>query len=279
MSRLLFFLILALMAILVGCRGQKSDAPSPAAADTLSLPAVPDTVADTATVNEPAPPPAADGVFDDFVFNFIRNRKFQRQRVRFPLPVTSGGERKMMQASEWRHDRVFPHEDIYGLLFDSPRAMKKKAYIKKDSVVISVLNAQDVNVKHYIFNKSNGAWMLTALDTKSVREEEGADFMSFLTKFSSDASFRRSHVASSFDLIVCDPDTYESMQGIANASQWDDYAPELPTDKLALITYGGLSRGGNERILQLTSLDGAMSSLITFRKQGGRWVAVKLENN
>ena len=105
------------------------------------------------------------------------------------------------------------------------------------------------------------------------------DFLDFISQFSRSAEYRISHVAPSFDLVVLDPDTYEQVKGNADASQWDDYAPELPTDKLALINYGGLSSTNSERIVQLTSMEEGMSSLITFRKQGGKWKAVKLEND
>lgn len=278
MSRFSFLLLLVAAMLLFACRGKKTDAPAEIK-DTPLVQNVADTLVDTVAVDEPEPPAAADGVFDDFIFNFMRNRGFQRQRVRFPLSVTASGVERTMQASEWRHDRIFSREDMYALLFDSHKAMSKKAYAKQDSAVISVLNLNEESVKNYFFHKERGAWMLTSVVTKRVREEEGGDFMSFLLRFSDDAEFRKSHVAQSFDLSVLDPDTYEPMQGVAEASQWDDYAPELPTDKLALISYGGIKAGGHERILQVTSLEGAMSSIITFRKQGGRWVAVKLENN
>ncbi|MBR1594534.1 MAG: DUF4348 domain-containing protein [Alloprevotella sp.] len=278
MSRLPLFLLPAALVLLSACRGHKTDAPA-APADTPVVETTCDTLTDSIATDEPEPPAAADGVFDDFIFNFMRNRSFQRQRVSFPLPVRDGGTERSLQASEWRHDRIFSKDDVYALLFDSPKAMSKKAYAGQDSAVISVLNLTAESVKHYVFHKERGAWMLTSVSTKAVRDEEGGDFMSFLLRFSASGEFRRSHVAQSFDLVVLDPDTFEPMQGTAEASQWDDYAPELPTDKLALVTHGGVKAGGTERILQVTSLEGAMSSLITFRRQGGRWTAVKLENN
>lgn len=36
--------------------------------------------------SEPEPPVAADGLFDDFVYSFMRNQRFQLERIDFPLP-------------------------------------------------------------------------------------------------------------------------------------------------------------------------------------------------
>lgn len=280
MRRHLFPFLIVTLSLLLGCRGNKTDAPVEVA-DTTKEEVPLDTVQDTvATVDEPAPPAAADGVFADFMFNFMRNRRFQRERVRFPLNITSGGQTRTVQsAGEWKHDRIFAADDVYALAFNDQKSMRKSVIAKQDSVVISLLNFQDSSVRNYSFHKERGAWMLINIETHQVHDEASSDFMDFIMQFAKSADYRRNHVASSFDLVVLDPDTYEHVKGNADASQWDDYAPELPNDKLALINYGGLSSTNSERIVQLTSMEEGMSSLITFRKQGGKWRAVKLEND
>ena len=280
MRRHLFYILVVALFLLLACRGNKTDKPVEVP-DTVKEEVPVDTVQDTvATVDEPAPPAAADGVFGDFMFNFMRNRRFQRERVRFPLNITSGGTTRTVQSSaEWKHDRIFAHDEVYALAFNDAKSMRKSVMAKQDSVVISLLNFQDASVRNYSFHKERGAWMLINIETHGLREEAGSDFLDFISQFSRSAEYRISHVAPSFDLVVLDPDTYEQVKGNADASQWDDYAPELPTDKLALINCGGLSSTNSERIVQLTSMEEGMSSLITFRKQGGKWKAVKLEND
>lgn len=90
-------LLTVLMAVLtivcftsVGCTDKK---PAPAIDSALSDSVIADTQAMDSTeqlIEETPVPKAADELFDDFVFNFAANRKLQKSRIVFPLPVYHG---------------------------------------------------------------------------------------------------------------------------------------------------------------------------------------------
>ena len=66
-----------------------------AEADTLLL--------DEELADEPLPT-SADELFDDFLFLFDHSNRFQRHRVRFPLPVTeANGDRHEIERRQWQH--------------------------------------------------------------------------------------------------------------------------------------------------------------------------------
>lgn len=78
-----YYLMIVASAILMlcACRGEKTET-----AETVSVDSVPDSLAtDSLGADTTEPPVAADGLFDDFMYNFMRNRKFQKKRIKFPL--------------------------------------------------------------------------------------------------------------------------------------------------------------------------------------------------
>ena len=76
----------------VGCKDKKpatlvdSVASDTVVADTQAMDSV------EKLIEETPMPKAADELFDDFLFNFAANRKLQKQRVHFPLPVYRNGK-------------------------------------------------------------------------------------------------------------------------------------------------------------------------------------------
>lgn len=107
MRKSVFFIILACVAMLCTNTGCTDKKPEPA--DSLRNDSfVADTVVDTDTVarivEEMPMPKTADELFDDFFFNFINNKKLQRGRVMFPLPVRTGNHVSYIQRSRWQMD-------------------------------------------------------------------------------------------------------------------------------------------------------------------------------
>ena len=89
---------------------QEQQAPAPKAPTTFteeqedSLLATADTLLlDEELADEPLPT-TADEVFDDFLFLFDHSNRFQRHRVRFPLPVTEAdGDSHEISRRDWQH--------------------------------------------------------------------------------------------------------------------------------------------------------------------------------
>lgn len=60
--------------------------------------------------------------------------------------------------------------------------------------------------------------------------------------------------------------------------QWPDYRPDLPHGTITNICYGHSDTGSDTRILIISSLSGGMNCNLTFRKDSGEWMLVKMEN-
>ena len=270
--------MLFLLALSASCGRNRTAEPQPGVQpDTDSVRT--DTLADSLAQEEPEPPLAADGLFGDFIFNFMRSQRFQRERVRFPLAVRENGAERLLPREEWKHDRLYAKAEVYTMLFDDVKSMGNSKDTAVKRVTVDMLDFKRKSVKQYIFNKERGAWLLTGLDIHPLAQDVNSDFYTFYLRFAGDAAYRRGHVANPFALTITDPDSFEPMKGDADAAQWDDYAPELPRDLMANVNYGQTYAPTGQRVLLVSSVDGAMTSSITFRKRGKNWVAVKLEND
>ncbi len=90
---LIMCVCVAMVAVTTGCTSKKVDADDSINTDSTEADEA-DTVdsVDSATevIAATPMPKAADQLFDDFFFNFIANKKLQRNRVKFPLPVVNG---------------------------------------------------------------------------------------------------------------------------------------------------------------------------------------------
>ena len=52
------------------------------------------------------PPKKADELFDDFVFAFMKNQYFQKQRIDFPLSYTVDDKTTRIRRKDWTFDRM-----------------------------------------------------------------------------------------------------------------------------------------------------------------------------
>ena len=82
---MLVIVVLAIAFSTTACTDKKPEAvDSVAVSDTIDT--VPEDTLVTMIEEQPMPK-AADELFDDFFFNFAGNKKLQRKRIVFPLPV------------------------------------------------------------------------------------------------------------------------------------------------------------------------------------------------
>ena len=78
MKRIVFGLMM--LMFLVACNKMKTSDAEQKTVDTV------DVKKDSlATDSVASPPKAADGLFDDFIYSFMRNPRFQNERIQFPL--------------------------------------------------------------------------------------------------------------------------------------------------------------------------------------------------
>lgn len=268
------FVILLLMA---ACGGNK-----PTQTETLT--ATIDSIQKTDTIDsiheeETPPPAAADGLFDDFSYNFMRNKSFQKQRVKFPLLWNDNGTEKTITEKEWKFTPLYIKRDVYTMIFDSEKTMAHATDTALKNVVVEMINLKTSTVKEYVFEKLRGAWMLTRISTESMAKNANSDFLAFYARFAKDKTYQQQSVSATFGLSVIDGDTEERITGIGEAAQWFSYSPEFPTDEITNVNYGQKYAPAGGRVFVVNSTDGAMSSIVTFAKKRGKWMVTKLENN
>lgn len=225
-----------------------------------------------------APPKKADEFFDDFAFAFMKNRRFQRSRISFPLPYTIDGQTKHIARNAWKFDRMYATHEVYTLIFDSHKGAKmaKDTTVKK--VVVEELNLEHQRVKSYHFERKSGEWRLVALNDQSMEESVNSDFYQFYHRFATDDDFQSTHVAESLKFSTYDEDNFQRIKGTISAAQWKDFAPELPQTQLTNILYGQTYKNSKLRILSISSLSGGMTSTLTFKKKNGEWILTQLDN-
>ena len=128
-------------------------------------------------------PKAADQLFDDFFFNFIANRRLQRARIVFPLPVTRGGKTKMLQKSQWKTEYFFMRQQYYTLIFDNEQQMDNAKSTSLDSVVVEKIYLREGLVDQYAFGHGDGKWRMERINQISFKDNVNASFLNFLQKF------------------------------------------------------------------------------------------------
>ena len=276
----LFFIATGTVLLMGGCK-HRNDVP------TEAIPTVDSSQTDTtATASDSileaqdtiAPPKKADEFFDDFAFAFMKNRRFQRSRISFPLPYTIDGQTKHIARNAWKFDRMYAAHEVYTLIFDSHKGAKmaKDTTVKK--VVVEELNLEHQRVKSYHFERKSGEWRLVALNDQSMEESVNSDFYQFYHRFATDVDFQSTHVAESLKFSTYDEDNFQRIKGTISAAQWKDFAPELPQTQLTNILYGQTYKNSKLRILSISSLSGGMTSTLTFKKKNGEWILTQLDN-
>jgi putative lipoprotein len=276
----LFLAATGTILLMGGCK-HRNDVPTEAVAtaDTSQIDTT--TTENDSIVEEQdtiAPPKKADEFFDDFAFAFMKNRKFQRSRISFPLPYTIDGQLKHISRNAWRFDRMYSAHEVYTLIFDSHKGTKMSKDTSVRNVVVEELNLELQRVKSYRFERKSGEWMLTSLNEQPMEESVNSDFYNFYHHFATDDDFQKTHVAEPIKFSTYDEDNFQRISGTISSAQWKDFAPELPHSQLTNILYGQTYKNSKLRVLSISSLSGGMASSLTFKKKNGEWMLTQIEN-
>lgn len=266
-----------MVAVLAACDGKKEVAPpvEPAVVrDTV------ETVADTLEpeTEEVAPPKSADELFDDFIYGFMTNRRFQKSRVQFPLPFDAGGHRRMLTAAEWRFNPLFAEHETYTVIFSREEDMQMPKSTAVDSVVLEWCELSRGRVRSYFFERGQAGWMLMAVGETPLAANENGDFLAFYQRFATDSLYQRSHVADPVEFRTYDSETFEEISGVVDVDQWFAFRPDLPRDVITNLRYGQPYAGSDCRIVVINGLSSSLSCNLTFKRWGTTWRLVAFQN-
>ena len=274
------FSLLFMLFVPTGCNDRKPRTVDSTASDT----AVRDTsVADSAeNLIESTPmPKAADELFDDFVFNFAANRKLQRKRIVFPLPVYRNGKIvKKIPENQWKMEHFFMRQEYYTLIFDNARQMNLVKDTTISHVVIEKIFSHKNLIQQYLFNKIKGKWMLTSMNYMSLAQNKNADFLKFYNKFATDTAFQVRSMAREVQFSAPDPnDDFAQISGVMMPQQWPDFKPGLiPNGTLYNIIYGQKYTDAGRRLFVIRGIANGLEIELSFRKVGGQWKLVKFNS-
>ena len=242
-----------------------------------------DTVAVETDSTYTAPPKAADGLFDDFIYVFMKDAAFQRQRISFPLKFVVKGKQQQVNSKEWKHDPLYLHRDVYTIITKS----KKEEALEKDTlvrnVVVEWVNLSRKEVKQYHFVKNDGRWMLNLITLVGMDNHEDADFYAFYQRFAVSEAYQKKHLLNPFKFRTYDSDNFQTIDGLLDPEQWPDFRPTLPHDVITNIRYSPSHSleavsDSPRRTLQICSVSGGMGCSLTFVNKKGSWWLERLDN-
>ncbi len=268
--------------VLVACGNKKTDI-NPFAAITKEVDSVrhkktSDTISHEAVVEEPKPI-EADESFDDFIYSFASDDALQRQRVIFPLPFYNDDSSSKIEQKDWKHDSLFTQQNYYTLLFSKEEDMELVGNPSLTSVQVEWVYLKSGKIKRYYFERIKGAWMLEAINLRTMGKEDGEEFWDFYGRFASDSLFQCQRVRQPLQFITTDPDDdFAVLETTLDLNQWLAFKPELPADKLSNIDYGQTKNNSLTKILEIKGIGNGFSNLLYFQKKSGEWELFRFED-
>lgn len=273
-----FLAFFAILLMTFSCTGNKSNQAEEVPADSVAD-STDTTDIDTLEmlITETPMPRAADAMFDDFLFNFLANKKLQKERVVFPLRVTENGTTTKIEANDWKMEHLFMRQGYYTLLFNNDKQMQlMKDTAVSEAVVEKILLAKN-QVKNYCFQRIKGAWLLREIKVTPLQSDANASFLSFYKRFVTDTTFQIKSISETVDFVGPDPDDdFNMMEGLITPDTWEAFAPQLPSKTIYNIIYGEPKSVGNEKIFILRGISNGQEMELRFQKVGSRWLLMKM---
>lgn len=277
-----WYLLVFVLALVMGSCQWRSSAPEEEEAyvDSTLLIVESDTLPKE---QEEVMPVKADGTFDDFLFNFVRSARLQKERVRFPLPVVmEDSTRQMMSAEDWTDEFYFLSDaEFYTILWNSEEQIEEqKTDTAENNVSVEQILLVSQEIRRYDFQRKKGKWMLVRLRHLPFEADSAGDFLKFYSRFSSDSLYREAHMAPYIAVSLLDPaDDMVHIEGSIEREQFPIFCPEVPSVSISNILYGQPYDNPSRMILQKTGYGNEMQEIFTFAKQNNKdWRLVKYEN-
>lgn len=272
------FAVFAVALLMFSCTGKKGGQGEEMPADSVADTAV---VTETDTlellITETPMPRAADAMFDDFIFNFVANKKLQKERIIFPLRKTENGKTELTEKDQWEMERFFMKQGYYTLFFDNDKEMELMKDTAVSEATVEKIQLKKNRVMDYLFQRIKGAWMLKEIRVTTLEQNPNASFLAFYQRFVSDSVFQIKSLNETVQFVGPDPDDdFNMMEGVITPESWGAFAPTLPTKVLYNIVYGKPIAEGNDKIFLLRGVANGLEMELRFKKVGGKWLLMKM---
>ena len=273
-----FIAIAASVLLMFSCTGNRTgqggEMPEDSVADSTDTVEI-DTM--ELLITQTPMPRAADAMFDDFLFNFLANKRLQKERIVFPLRIFEGNKVEQMEERQWQMAHLFMRQGYYTLLFNDEQQMAlMKDTAVSEAIVEKILLAKN-QVKDYMFRRIRGAWMLCEVRVNEVDQNVNASFLKFYQKFASDSAFQVKSLNETVQFVGPDPDDdFNMMEGVITADTWEAFAPTLPAKSIYNVIYGKPQEEGNNKIFLLRGVANGLELELRFKRAGDKWLLMKM---
>ena len=222
-------------------------------------------------------PRAADAMFDDFLFNFLANKRLQKERIVFPLRIFEGDKVEQMEERQWQMEHLFMRQGYYTLLFNDEQQMALMKDTAVNEAIVEKIQLGKNQVKDYMFRRIRGAWMLCEVRVNEVDQNVNASFLKFYQKFASDSAFQVKSLNETVQFVGPDPDDdFNMMEGVITADTWEAFAPKLPAKSIYNVIYGKPQQEGNNKIFLLRGVANGLELELRFKRAGDKWLLMKM---
>jgi hypothetical protein len=254
--------------------GQIDEVPADSVADSIDTTDV-DTM--EMLIAETPMPRAADAMFDDFIFNFVANKKLQKERVVFPLRTREGEKTTLTEKGQWKMEHLFMRQGYYTLLFGNDEQMTHQKDTAVSEAIVEKIQLKKNRVMNYYFVRVKGAWMMREVVVTPLSENPNASFLEFYKRFVTDSAFQVKSINKTVTFISPDPDDdFTMMEGVITPDTWSAFAPALPSKVLYNIVYGKPKPVENNMIFLMRGVSNGLEMELRFKKVNGRWLLMKL---
>ena len=273
-----FIAIAASVLLMFSCTGNRTgqggEMPEDSVADSTDTVEI-DTM--ELLITQTPMPRAADAMFDDFLFNFLANKRLQKERIVFPLRIFEGNKVEQMEERQWQMEHLFMRQGYYTLLFNDEQQMAlMKDTAVSEAIVEKILLAKN-QVKDYMFRRIRGAWMLCEVRVNEVDQNVNASFLKFYQKFASDSAFQVKSLNETVQFVGPDPDDdFNMMEGVITADTWEAFAPTLPAKSIYNVIYGKPQEEGNNKIFLLRGVANGLELELRFKRAGDKWLLMMM---
>ena len=273
-----FIALSAIMLLMFSCTGKKAgqtdEVPTDSVADSTDV-AVTDTM--ELLITQTPMPRAADAMFDDFIFNFVANKKLQKERTVFSLRTTEGGKTVNTKEEQWQMERLFMRQGYYTLLFSDEEQMSLMKDTAVSQAIVEKIQLKKNRVVNYRFFRVKGAWMMTSINVTPISENANASFLNFYQKFVTDSVFQLESINETVQFVGPDPDDdFAQMEGVITPDTWEAFAPTLPVKVLYNIVYGKPKAANKEMIFLMKGVANGLEMELRFKKVGNKWLLMKM---
>lgn len=222
-----------------------------------------------------------DETFSDFLFSFINNRRFQAERVRFPLSFTAldGADRRIKSGHSFRSLFTWPVADEYCLLLNNEKQMEDfQNNMIQDKVEVQIIDLQNTTIRGFNFQRNGKKWQCFRV-REYVPEDDLLDFLRFYNRFSTDSLFQSQSLASSiaFSMPV-DGNESDVIEGILEPYQWEAFQPNLPVHYITNIFFGQQLQRFEQVVLLHCGIANGLFDVFTFRRHNGKWRLVSFKD-